>query len=372
MGTYTLQYTGQEVDEIFGSTEELSTRVTELDEDLSSRMADLEGALDSIPESSHIAGIVYPFAGEGNPEGFLLCDGSAYSRTEYAKLFAAIGTTYGAGDGSSTFNLPNIESRTIIGEGTGASGTEYALGTTGGEEKHAQTVDELASHRHHSTGATNALHAAGNDDGYLVTGNYTNHGNYYMSYEGGGQPFNVMQPYIVMRYFISTGEGGVISGGSSGTAIGHFDNATVENDLEVGRALTVNGREYGVNKVLWSGSVYPESAVTITLSEAVSAQPNGIVLLFQEFDYSNTVTLQNSGLHTYYVPKEVVARFPGTGHSITWAHHSGVNFFIQKYLYINDTTIIGNDYNWSGETMQNTSSVRFSNASSMLTYVIGV
>lgn len=155
-------------------------------------------------------------------------------------------------------------------------------------------------------------------------------------------------------------------------AIGHFDNATVENDLEVGRALTVNGREYGVNKVLWSGSVYPESAVTITLSEAVSAQPNGIVLLFQEFDYSNTVTLQNSGLHTYYVPKEVVARFPGTGHSITWAHHSGVNFFIQKYLYINDTTIIGNDYNWSGETMQNTSSVRFSNASSMLTYVIGV
>lgn len=52
-------------------------------------------------------GTVVPFAGATAPDGFLICDGSAISRTRYADLFAVIGTTYGAGDGNSTFNLPN-------------------------------------------------------------------------------------------------------------------------------------------------------------------------------------------------------------------------------------------------------------------------
>lgn len=53
------------------------------------------------------AGVIVPFAGTTVPAGYLLCDGSAVSRTTYAALFAAIGTTYGAGDGNTTFNLPN-------------------------------------------------------------------------------------------------------------------------------------------------------------------------------------------------------------------------------------------------------------------------
>lgn len=61
------------------------------------------------------AGIIAPFAGTAIPDGWLLCDGSAISRTDYADLFNAIGTTYGAGNGSSTFNLPNLIGRVPLG-----------------------------------------------------------------------------------------------------------------------------------------------------------------------------------------------------------------------------------------------------------------
>lgn len=66
-------------------------------------------------------GMIVPFSGTQVPDGFLICDGSAISRTLYSDLFAAIGTTYGSGDGSTTFNLPNFVNRTFWGGST--SGT---------------------------------------------------------------------------------------------------------------------------------------------------------------------------------------------------------------------------------------------------------
>lgn len=71
------------------------------------------------------AGVIIPFAGNVVPEGFLICNGAAVSRTAYASLFAAIGTLYGAGDGSTTFNLPDARDRVL----QGASST-YAVGTS--------------------------------------------------------------------------------------------------------------------------------------------------------------------------------------------------------------------------------------------------
>lgn len=62
-------------------------------------------------------GFVMSFAGASVPTGWLLCDGSAVSRTTYAKLFAAIGTTYGVGDGSTTFNLPDLSQRVLMWRG---------------------------------------------------------------------------------------------------------------------------------------------------------------------------------------------------------------------------------------------------------------
>ena len=73
-----------------------------------------------------VVGAVVAFAGSTSPAGWLLCDGSAVSRTTYAALFAVIGTTYGSGDGSATFNLPNLTDKFIQGNAT--SGTVKSAG----------------------------------------------------------------------------------------------------------------------------------------------------------------------------------------------------------------------------------------------------
>ncbi|GAC1457719.1 MAG: hypothetical protein NVSMB70_01720 [Chamaesiphon sp.] len=99
--------------------------------------------------SGDVTGMLRDFAGATTPAGFLACDGTAYSRTTYAALFAVIGTTWGAGDGSTTFNVPDLRGRTAIGSGTGAGLTARTLGTQNiGEEAHTLTVAELAVHSH--------------------------------------------------------------------------------------------------------------------------------------------------------------------------------------------------------------------------------
>jgi microcystin-dependent protein len=76
-------------------------------------------------------GAVQMFAGSAAPTGWLLCDGAAVSRTTYAALYAVIGTTFGAGDGSTTFNVPNLKGRVVV--GCDASQSEFdTLGETGG------------------------------------------------------------------------------------------------------------------------------------------------------------------------------------------------------------------------------------------------
>ena len=100
---------------------------------------------------SEPAGIVMPFAGSTAPQGYLLCDGSAVSRTDYADLFTAIGTTYGAGDGSTTFNVPDLSGRVVIGVSS-----NHALGSTGGEASHTLTESELPAHTHSVAGHTHS------------------------------------------------------------------------------------------------------------------------------------------------------------------------------------------------------------------------
>jgi microcystin-dependent protein len=82
------------------------------------------------------------------PQGWDNCDGGELSRTLYPELFAVIGTNFGPGDGSTTFNKPDFRGRTIIGQGQGAGLTNRTIGQKGGEEKHQLTVAELAAHAH--------------------------------------------------------------------------------------------------------------------------------------------------------------------------------------------------------------------------------
>lgn len=88
-------------------------------------------------------GSIVPFAGSTLPNGYLLCDGSSVSRTDYAELFSVIGTKFGDGDGSTTFNVPNLNGRLAIGKSN-----DHLFASSGGEETHALTIGEIASHLH--------------------------------------------------------------------------------------------------------------------------------------------------------------------------------------------------------------------------------
>ncbi len=97
------------------------------------------------------AGTILDFAGTTPPPGYLACDGSAVNRTTYAALFSAIGETWGGGDGSTTFNVPDLRRRTTIGSGgTGTDIIGNAPGNTGGAETHTLTVSETPLHGHGS------------------------------------------------------------------------------------------------------------------------------------------------------------------------------------------------------------------------------
>lgn len=91
------------------------------------------------------AGSIIPWAGANAPVNWLLCDGSAVSRSTYSSLFAVIGTAYGAGNGTTTFNLPDLRGRIPVGRNGGSFGT---LGATGGVETVTLTEAQMPSHTH--------------------------------------------------------------------------------------------------------------------------------------------------------------------------------------------------------------------------------
>lgn len=216
-------------------------------------------------------GVIMPTASKKIPKNWLLCDGRTISRTTYSALYAAIGTTYGTGNGSTTFNLPDLRYRVPIGP-VSDTGTVYSqssstvkylritpapelsayvandtitfsgktrtisavtvtanyiqfdltatvgstvsagtsvtfnknFGSTGGSKTHTLTVDEIPAHSHAYDTAPPKMNndydsnAFERSDSYDLSTGTTGS-------TGGGQPHNIMQPYIVMNYIIYAG-----------------------------------------------------------------------------------------------------------------------------------------------------------------------
>ena len=140
------------------------------------------------------AGTITWFAGSTLPAGYLECNGGTISRTTYAALFAAIGTTHGAGDGSTTFSVPTVTRRVIVGRGGAGTATlDSTLGSTGGAETHTLTSGEMAAHTH-TTSKTGF--AAQGGAGSTSVANAEIGGT--SGSTGGGGAHNNIQPSIVM------------------------------------------------------------------------------------------------------------------------------------------------------------------------------
>ncbi|MFZ2619771.1 MAG: tail fiber protein [Alphaproteobacteria bacterium] len=162
-------------------------------------------------------GTVMPFAGSSTPVGWLKCDGSLVNRTTYAALFGVLGTTYGAGDGSTTFALPDLRGRSVFGV-DGVSGrlaSASSVGAAGGSatknattDGHALTVAEMPAHTH---GYNTHLGSGGGLNG---SGTYTNGGSTtVMTTNSAGSgtahshsitALDVVPPFMAMNFMVRT------------------------------------------------------------------------------------------------------------------------------------------------------------------------
>ena len=167
------------------------------------------------------AGAMMPFAGAAAPAGWLLCAGQTVSRALYADLFAAIGTTYGAGNGTTTFALPDLRGRSVFGldnmNGTDAGRLSAAntLGGSGGSQTKSGSTDsytltlaDIPAHSHDANAVYGA--AANNPSGTAVSHDTGTGGSRVVtkSIGGGGghshglTALDVMPPYMLLNYII--------------------------------------------------------------------------------------------------------------------------------------------------------------------------
>lgn len=210
----------------------------------------LEPSGDTLP-----IGAITQFSGDTAPTNWLFCNGQAISRTEYSELFAIIGTHYGEGDGSTTFNLPDFIGKVPV--GLDAEDPDFdALGDFGGEKTHTLTIDEMPNHNHVLNFRTSGSQPLeGNHGAYLLAG--TN--NTAIASAGGDQPHNIMQPYLVTNFIIKVKQ----SIGIVGTVTNDIDDPNV-NAVPNARTIkaSVDEKIATIGKLLWTGN-FTTGSITV-------------------------------------------------------------------------------------------------------------
>ena len=198
-----------------------------------------EGIESTLPAATSIAGY-WTTA----PSGYLLEDGSAISRSTYADLFAVIGTTYGAGNGSTTFNLP--DSRGRVGVNLNSSDVEFdTIGEKYGEKAHTLTVAEIPSHTHqvpYLASGDVSDYLGGSGASYGLSTSYASKSGAYNLLEpvGSGGTHNNIQPSIVRTFAIKyTTAAGSLEASPKGTSIqGYWTTAPSGYLLEDGSPVS--------------------------------------------------------------------------------------------------------------------------------------
>ena len=270
---------------------------------------DIGGAIsgDTLP-----IGTIITFTSDTIPENWLLCDGSAISRTDYQDLFNIIGITYGQGDSFSTFNLPNLQGKLTVGKNS--NDTDFnTLGKTGGEKNHTLTIDEIPAHTHTATQinnitTTNVVSGAG----IIMSDNPTQRNT---SSAGGGESHNNLQPYVVINYIIKAKQSAPIT-------------STVIDNLNSTSAIDALSANQGkVLKDLLNGTILYESNSGTNATIPLNTNPLNFKKLEIDFITSTSQT-------THY-SKSTIPIYSST----TQTYNLTSNYFGSSYMYTYETFI---------------------------------
>ena len=306
--------------EILVDGQTLTTVLTQLQNSIDS-LSGLGGSGGSVLDMP--LGTVLPIATESVPEGWMLCDGREISIEEYQGLYDLIGTTYGAGDSAfwaqvfypaTTFNIPDLRGRTIIGSddmGGMESGLltnhDGSLGEVGGAERHQLSLEEIPAHSHEYSGGYIGSDGTGNN-GVVQSGGQSVE----TSSVGGDQPHNNMQPYMALNYMMKV---------QAAQDVFAQLQATVEQQQSVLDSLM--NSECG-NPIIWHGRSYETVSIfgNCWFAENLAYLPN--VNAWSDYseeeprfylsDYNGTdlaVAMQSSALQT---------------HGVHYNHFAKVNF----------------------------------------------
>lgn len=166
---------------------------------------------------------------------------------------------------------------------------------------------------------------------------------------------------------------GVNSNNETVLGKGSFDEETGSTNIygnniniNYNNSLNINGKQYGSNRVLWSGASHMNGNQSINLSEAISEQANGIVLVFSLYRDN---AAENVSINSFFVSKYEIAALGGSPHSFFMLINAGFSTIGAKYLYINDDSISGHEGNTNSGS---NNGIAFSNSNFVLRYVIGV
>jgi len=205
---------GAEIDNEFNS---IASAVTSKADKVAAATTDNLAALDangnlkdsggSIVSVAPPVGSITMYGGSSAPSGWLYCNGQAVSRSIQSDLFAAIGTTFGNGDGSTTFNLPDLRDRFPLGDNSNGGGDagrvdnfNTNVGDDGGSAEHQLTEAEMPSHNHKygDVDTTSETSADAVASAFSIARNHTT------SSTGGDQAHNNMPPFLAVSFIIKT------------------------------------------------------------------------------------------------------------------------------------------------------------------------
>ena len=258
---------------------------------------DIQGAVsgDTLP-----IGVIIPFGGDTIPDNWLLCNGQAVSRTTYQELFNTIGITYGTGDGFITFNLPDLQGKIPV--GLDENDTDFdTLGNTGGEKEHTLTINEMPKHTHGTGLVTGAL----SQTTYRMLSDNNYDGTSTTHEVGGGQPHNILQPYIVQNYIIKAKQ----SAGVVATVVDNLTSTSATNALSANQGKVLSDKitpKYAIVTTTTNSSISTDFMV---LLNSISSSQGNL------FSLSNNQIVVGTGVSKVRISAGIFVDAPqGTGY----------------------------------------------------------